>query len=430
MNARARVRRLAGRRWMPAACWSLAGLTVLVLAAALTLAGLDSGRLSADRLGFNAVLAAAVLLYAGTSRLITSRVPGNAIGWLLGLIGLLLAAEMLTEQYPLYGLVTAPGSLPAAKVVGWFSMVLAVVAIFLLFFLVLLFPDGRLPSRRWRPVPAAIFVLAAASVVSQMRAGTSIQGGLGGVLAAAGASYPNPLGIFARYGWFGAFDAATLGLAILAGALAVASVFVRLRGAGAERRKQIAWLGYIGLITAGWLGLLLVAGAVNGADGWIGSLLWILLVLTPVAGIPLACTVAVLKYRLYEIDRIISRTVAYAIVTGLLVGLYTGLVLLATRVLPLRGPVAVAGSTLAAAALFSPLRRRVQEVVDRRFNRARYDADRTLAAFADRLKDAVDLESVRDDLAGVAYHALEPAHVTVWVRPQDRPAPPSASPIP
>ena len=175
---------------------------------------------------------------------------------------------------------TAPGSLPAAKVVGWFSMVLAVLAIFLLFFLVLLFPDGRLPSRRWRPVPAAIFVLAAASVASQMRAWTSIQGGLGGVLAAAGASYPNPLGIFARYGWFGAFDAAILGLAILAGALAVASVFVRLRGAGAERRKQIAWLGYIGLITAGWLGLLLVAGAVNGADGWVGSLLWILLVLT------------------------------------------------------------------------------------------------------------------------------------------------------
>ena len=148
------------------------------------------------------------------------------------------------------------------------------------------------------------------------------------------------------------------------------------------------------------------------------------------AGIPLACTVAVLKYRLYEIDRITSGTVAYAIVTGLLVGLYTGLVLLATRVLPLRGPVAVAGSTLAAAALFSPLRRRVQEVVDRRFNRARYDADRTLAAFADRLKDAVDLESVRDDLAGVVHHALEPADVTVWVRPRDRPAPPSASPMP
>jgi len=140
-----------------------------------------------------------------------------------------------------------------------------------------------------------------------------------------------------------------------------------------------------------------------------------LMVLTPVAGIPLACVVAVLKYRLYEIDRLISRTVAYAIVTGLLVGVYAGLVLLATKVLPLRGPVAVAGSTLAAAALFTPLRSRVQRAVDRRFNRARYDAEQTVAAFADLLKDAVDLNSVRDDLANAVQKALEPAHVSVWI---------------
>jgi hypothetical protein len=125
--------------------------------------------------------------------------------------------------------------------------------------------------------------------------------------------------------------------------------------------------------------------------------------------------VGILKYRLYEIDRIISRTLAYAIVTGLLVGVYAGLVLLATRVLPLSSPVAVAASTLAAAALFSPLRRRVQRAVDRRFNRARYDADQTVAAFAARLKDAVDLDTVRDDLAGAVHQALEPAHVSVWI---------------
>ena len=130
---------------------------------------------------------------------------------------------------------------------------------------------------------------------------------------------------------------------------------------------------------------------------------------------PLACVVAVLKYRLYEIDRLISRTVAYAIVTGLLVGVYAALVLLATKVLPLRGPVAVAGSTLAAPALFTPLRSRVQRIVDRRFNRARYDADQTVAAFAGRLKDAVDLNSVRDDLAHAVHSALEPAHISVWI---------------
>jgi cation transporter-like permease len=121
-----------------------------------------------------------------------------------------------------------------------------------------------------------------------------------------------------------------------------------------------------------------------------------------------------LRYRLYDIDRIISRTLAYAIVTGLLVGVYAGLVLLATQVLTIQSPVAVAGSTLVAAALFSPLRSRVQRIVDRRFNRARYDADRTVAAFAARLKDSVDLAAVQADLANVIQRALEPAHVSLW----------------
>jgi len=124
--------------------------------------------------------------------------------------------------------------------------------------------------------------------------------------------------------------------------------------------------------------------------------------------------VAIFKYRLFDIDRLISRTLAYVIVTGLLLGVYAGLVLLATHVVSITTPVAVAGSTLAAAALFNPLRQRVQQVVDRRFNRARYDADKTVVAFAARLKDAVDLDSVRDDLAGVVQQALEPAYISVW----------------
>ena len=131
--------------------------------------------------------------------------------------------------------------------------------------------------------------------------------------------------------------------------------------------------------------------------------------------VPVAIGIAVLRYRLYDIDRVISRTVAYAIITGLLVGIYAGLVLLTTQVFGLHTPVAVAAATLAAAALFNPVRRRVQNAVDRRFNRARYDADQTVAAFAARLKDAVDLDAVRDDLASVATTALEPAHVSVWM---------------
>jgi hypothetical protein len=136
------------------------------------------------------------------------------------------------------------------------------------------------------------------------------------------------------------------------------------------------------------------------------------------AALPVSIGVAILRYRLYEIDRIISRTLAYAIVTALLLGLYAGLVLLATEVLSFHTPVAVAASTLAAAALFNPLRRRVQQLVDRRFNRARYDADQTIAAFAARLKDTVDLDSVQADLVGAAQEALEPAHVWVWISPR------------
>jgi small basic protein len=126
-----------------------------------------------------------------------------------------------------------------------------------------------------------------------------------------------------------------------------------------------------------------------------------------------------MRYRLFEIDRIVSRTLAYAIVTGLLVGVYAGLVLLATQVLRFHSTVSVAVATLAAAALFAPVRRRVQRVVDHRFNRARYDADRTVAAFAARLQDAVDLDSVRDDLVGTVHRALEPAHLSVWVSYRD-----------
>ena len=136
---------------------------------------------------------------------------------------------------------------------------------------------------------------------------------------------------------------------------------------------------------------------------------------------PVSMGAGILKYRLYDIDRIISRTLAYAIVTGLLVGMYAGLVLLATRLLTFRTPVAVAAATLTATALFNPLRRRVQHIVDRRFNRTRYDADRIIAAFAARLQDAIDVDTVHAALHGAAYQALEPEHASVWIRPHGLP---------
>jgi hypothetical protein len=152
------------------------------------------------------------------------------------------------------------------------------------------------------------------------------------------------------------------------------------------------------------------SGGTSTIQDWADDIAWFGL-----AALPVSMGVGILRYRLYEIDRIISRTLAYAVVTALLVGVYAGLVLLSTHVLTLKSPVAVAASTLAAAALFNPLRRRVQRVVDRRFNRARYDAELTVAAFAARLKDAVDLDAVRGDLAALVHDTLEPAHVSVWL---------------
>jgi hypothetical protein len=193
----------------------------------------------------------------------------------------------------------------------------------------------------------------------------------------------------------------------------VARQVLSWRRATGERRQQLKWLMSGAVVT--------VAG-LAGIFGFSFNSSPFVLTLEIASffasfALPAAISVAILKYRLYDIDRLISRTLAYAIVTGLLVGVYAGLVLLVTQALPfsLSTPVAVAGATLAAAALFSPLRRRVQRLVDRRFNRARYDADQVAAAFAARLQDAVDLDSVRGDLASVVRQALEPAHVSVWM---------------
>jgi len=178
------------------------------------------------------------------------------------------------------------------------------------------------------------------------------------------------------------------------------------------RRQQLKWLlagsatALIGvpltIYLSGMRGLPGLAGGITGA--------------VALLAIPVCMGVAILRYRLYDIDRIISRTLAYAIVTGLLVGVYAGIVLLATREVSINEPVAVAGSTLVVAALFNPLRRRVQRAVDRRFNRARYDADRIVAAFAARLQDAAALDSVQDELASTVQNALEPAYLSVWLR--------------
>ena len=328
--------------------------------------------------------------------------PRNPIGWLM----LILAVSILFyNDAALYNVINyrLGHRLPLGPAV-LFSYEAGQPVLGLLPLTILLFPDGRLPSPRWRWLVrgylavglADMIVLAQMSVyaVTHHRTQVDTSGGL----------------IFASHAY--QIIEAPAGLIFFAmWLLSVGYQVVSWRRAVGERRQQLNWLmagGAAALIS------FLAAIAANLLPHGVGQVVSNV-VSIGLAALPIGMGVAVLKYRLYEIDRIISRTLAYAIVTGLLIGVYAGVVLLATRVLPFHTSVAVAGATLLAAALFNPLRRRVQQAVDRRFNRARYDADRTIAAFAARLQDAVDLDAVQDDLASVVHQALEPAHVSVWI---------------
>ena len=344
---------------------------------------------------------------------VASRSPRNPLGWLLlggATFGVLSqdASFYVVADYRL-----RHGGLP----LGWVAVLAQpgwAVGIVLTGLAVLLFPDGRPPSPRWRWVlwlylaAATLYLVGVLIASAGAIAGHDVRVDASGNLLV----ISHPTGSSA---WWGVVEAVFLPLLAVCWAGSVTGQAASYRRSSGVRRQQLKWLlagsaiAGVGIPLAVWLsamhGIPGLAGGIAGACGQLG--------------IPVCMGVAILRYRLFDIDRLVSRTLGYAIVTGLLVGVYAGIVLLTTQVFRIHTPVAIAGSTLAVAALFNPVRRRVQRAVDRRFNRTRYDADQTVAAFATRLKDAVDLDAVRDDLAGVVTHALEPAHVSVWIRPRD-----------
>jgi hypothetical protein len=353
---------------------------------------------------------ALVLVGAVVGVVVAWHQPRNPMGWLLlasfGLDEVNIDASFYSvADYRLHH-----GALPLGPVAvllqpAWApTIVLAGLAI-------LLFPDGRVPSPRWRWVLwvylavgclwlAGAFTLAAIAII-----GHNIHVDASGNLLVFDQSTTGPAA------WFGWIQVVFFPLLVICWLASLVAQAASWRPSSGERRQQLKWL--MGGSAACLAGLAVSIGlsSVGGFWGHLGLL--------GIAALPVSMGVAILKYRLYDIDRIISRAVAYAIVTGLLIGVYAGLVLLTTQVFRVHTPVAVAASTLAAAALFNPLRRRVQRAVDRRFNRARYDADQTVTVFAARLKDAVDLDAVRDDLASVVHQALEPAHVSLWISHRD-----------
>ncbi len=287
------------------------------------------------------------------------------------------------------------GTLPfggAAVVLGEAWPIFLVLIVVLLW----LFPDGRLPLGRWRGVARVLVVAGVLAGLAASARGVAAVAGhdiridaSGNLTADENGPWSIPMAV------------------VIAGSLASGLTWLivqvpRYRRSAGERRQQLKWL-YTGAIVF-VISVFLPGQVGNDLIGPLGA-----------AALPVCIGVAVLKYRLFEIDRIISRVISYAIITAVLAGLFAGLVLLATEALPFRTTVAVAVATLAAAALFNPLRKRVQHAVDRRFNRARYNADLTVAAFASRLKGAVDLDSVPEDLATVVQKALEPAYISVWM---------------
>jgi hypothetical protein len=342
---------------------------------------------------------------------LAARRPHNPIGWLL--LALLLLTADPASDYAVLDYRLHHGSLP----LGWVAVVL--LGIFpavpvLLAILLWVFPDGRLPPGRWRRAARALLTAGMLlAVVTSVAPGVTAVAGHHVHIDASGNLYP----ISPAWTVAGNLTA----VAAIASLLAWLAVQVpRYRRSGDERREQLKWL-YSGatVLICAFIGGLVGPSAAGEAFGSDGPLVNDFIELG--GSVFVVCIgVAVLKYHLYAIDRIVSRVISYAVITAVLAGVFAGLVILATEVLPFKSSVAVAASTLVVAALFNPLRRRVQHAVDRRFNRARYDAEMVVAAFTARLRHSADFDAVQGDLVSAVHEAFQPAHISLWSAPGDQ----------
>jgi hypothetical protein len=379
--------------WIVTLVLLTATLVLLVGGDGLTASGIVAG------LGF----AAFVVVYATVGALVSAHRPGHAVGRLMAGAA---AAWVAGAMAVVYASATSPATPGVAAVVSplisvTFNLGVALGGPILL----LRFPDGRLPSRRWRPVVALTGAAVALIAIGETFTPAPLdeQG------------TPNPLGIA---GAGPALEVVSrlgdLAFAV-AIALALASLIIRYRSADEVGRRQLKWLAYAALLTA-VASLAATAVAVALPPGALTDDVVNSLVAVTLSALPVAIGIAILRHRLYDIDRVVSRTVSYALLTGLLGLVYAGGVV-ALGTLRASSDLAVAGSTLAVAALFGPARRRIQSAVDRRFNRARYDAARTVESFAARLRDKVDLDELSAELLGAVRTAVEPDRASLWLRP-------------
>jgi hypothetical protein len=392
----------------------LAGLSV-ILVAALTVLSLLTQTPQNDLASEGVPLGIAVP-FAAVGFVVARRQPQNPIGWILMASAVCFLLSDVGTAYSVFDYRLHQGSLP----LGWLAVSLGFLWIpwlMLMALPVLLFPEGKVPSSRWR---WSLWVYVIAFGIATI--GSVVFGAIIGLerhlhILLDGSPNTNHLtGVLRALN--GPFYLCAL-IVLVLWLTWIVRLLVSYRRTKGDHRQQMKWLMGGAMITL----IVLVASIVltpvvpssSSSGVWqvlVGSLLPL-----GIAALPIGMGIGILKYRLYDVDRLISRTLSYAIVTGLLVGVYVGLVTLATRVLPFSSPLGVAASTLAAVALFNPLRRRVQRLVDRRFNRARYDAEGMVAAFARQVRDDVDLEAVSSEFVRAVQSSVEPAHVSLWLRP-------------
>jgi hypothetical protein len=345
--------------------------------------------------------------YSTVGAVVASRMPDSTIGWLFCTIGLLFGVIHFTGEYAMYTLVAMPGSLPAGEVAAWIFAWIWVPSLGLIVFLLLVFPDGRLPGALWRWVAGfTVSAVVAGAVLAAFSPGAVLEH-----------PFENPLGIEDLPNASKAVEAFMYAL-VMVGA---SSMLARLRHAGRVERQQIKWFAYATTVSIS--GVVLkntVFPALGGTWVW-----WVGLVLTTVglAGSPVAMGIAILRYRLYEIDLLINRTLVYGSLTVTLALVYFGSVVATQAIFrALTGQeqqpqLAIVVSTMVIAALFNPLRRRIQGFIDRRFYRRKYDARKTLEAFSAKLRDETDLDALSDDLTSVVRETMQPAHISLWLRP-------------
>jgi hypothetical protein len=402
--------RPAWPRWWPAGlAWTLWGLGMLGLAAVPWLDRLlrQAGRPDLIQLTPDTAPPVLAMVSGATvGAVLASRRPRHPVGWLLLALDLSLTATAAAAQYLTWGLLVRPGALPGAGLVARYYPAIGFTALTLIGFVLLLTPTGKLPSPGWRwwaraMVAAPILLLGVVTLAGgpldpryQALGGPFDLRGLGGILLAA-----NQLAL------------AVTTLAVVAAAGSLVGRFRRARGVERLQLRWVAWAAVL-VVLGGVAVLVALAVGVRGATALLGWAVGVSL-----AVLPVAIGAAILRYRLYDLDRIISRTLAYGLLTIVLGLAYAGVVLGLGRLLPQNSSLVVAAATLAVAAVVQPARRRIQQAVDRRFNRRRHDAARLIEAFGARLRDQVDLDPLTAELLAVVDQTMQPTQASLWLRP-------------